>query len=106
MDSNNKIFWELIKDEFTNKVLPSNKGKKTNSPSSTKPANFSKLPPLQLSPRPLKKVLENFKFHSKNTPDKNQKAVESGKPLYAQVSSKNIGNILKIKKNFPELSNK
>jgi len=26
--------------------------------------------------------------------------------LYAQVSSKNIGNILKIKKNFPKLSNK
>ena len=29
-----------------------------------------------------------------------------GKPLYAQVSSKNISNILKIKKNFPKLLNK
>jgi len=29
-----------------------------------------------------------------------------GKPFYAQVSSKNIDNILKIKENFSKLSNK
>ena len=106
MDSNNKTFQELIKDEFTIKVPFPNKGKKTNSPSSTKLANFSKLPLFQLSPRPSKKVLKKSKFHGKNTPSKNQKAVESGRPLYAQVSSKNISNILKIKENFPKLLNK
>jgi len=54
----------------------------------------------------LKEVLEKSKFHGKNAPGKNQKAVELGKPLYTQVSSKNIGNILKIKENFSKLSNK
>jgi len=37
---------------------------------------------------------------------KNQKTVEKDKPLYVQVSLMNISNILKIKENFPELSNK
>jgi len=54
----------------------------------------------------LKEVLEKSKFYSKNTPSKNQKAVKLGKSLYAQISSKIISNIFKIKKNFPELSNK
>ena len=46
------------------------------------------------------------KFHSKNIPNKSKKLTESGKPSYAQILSNNINNILKIKKNFPELSNK
>ena len=54
----------------------------------------------------MKEVLEKSKFHRKNTPSKNKKLAESGKSIYAQVLSKNIGNILKIKKNFSELSNK
>jgi len=32
--------------------------------------------------------------------------MEKGKPLYVQVSFKNISNILKIKENFPKLLNK
>ena len=105
-NTNNKIFQELIKDEFTTKVPPPIKGKKANSPPSTKLANFMKLLLPQLSPRPSKKVLAKSKFHEKNTPSKNKKAAKFGKPSYTQVSSKNIGNILKIKGNFPELSNK
>ena len=54
----------------------------------------------------MKKVLAKFKFHGKSTLDKSKKLTESGKPSYAQISSKNISNILKIKENFPELSNK
>ena len=102
---NNKTFQELIKDEFTNKVPSPNKEKRTNLSPSAKLANFSKIP-LPYSSRPSKDILEKSKFYGKNTSGMNKKAVESGKPLYAQVSSKNIGNILKIKKNFPELSNK
>jgi len=60
----------------------------------------------QLSPRLSKKVLAKSKFYGKNTPSKNKKAAKFGKPLYTQVLSKNIGNILKIKENFSELSNK
>ena len=106
MDINNKMFRELIKDEFTTKIPSLNKGKKINSPSSIKPANFSKLPPPQLPLRPSKEVLAKSKFHGKDASNKSKKLTESGKILYTQVSSKNINNILKIKENFPKLSNK
>ena len=69
-------------------------------------ANFSKLLLPQLSSRPLKKVLEKFRFYGKITHGKVKKATESGKSSYTQILSKNIGNILKIKENFPELLNK
>ena len=106
INTNNKIFQELIKDEFTTKVPSPIKEKKDNSPSLTKLANFTKLFLPHLPPKLLKKVLAKSKFYRKNTSDKNKKAAKFGKPLYAQVSSKNIGNILKIKENFPKLSNK
>jgi len=48
MNTNNKMFRELIKDEFTTKIPSPNKRKKTNSLPPVKPANFSKLPPFQL----------------------------------------------------------
>ena len=105
-NTNNKTFWELIKDEFITKVPSLIKGKKTNSPSFTKPANFMKLFPPQLPFRPSKEVLAKSKFHRKNAPSKNENTAEFGKPLYTQVLSKNIGNILKIKENFSELFNK
>jgi len=54
----------------------------------------------------LKKVLEKSNLYGKNTHGKIKEAAESGKPSYTQISSKNIGNILKIKKKFPKLSNK
>jgi len=54
----------------------------------------------------LKEVLEKSRFYSKNTHSKVKKAAESSKLSYTQISSKNIGNIIKIKKIFPELSNK
>ena len=88
------------------KFLLLSKEKRLIPPPPTKLANFTKLPPPQLSPRPSKKVLAKLKFHGKNTPSKNNKAAEFGKPLYTQVSSKNIGNIFKIKENFSKLSNK
>jgi len=106
MDTNNKTFRELIKDEFTTKIPFPNKSKKTNFPPSIKLANFSKLSLPQLSPRPSKEVLAKSKFYGKNTLDKSKKLTKSGKLLYNQISSKNISNILKIKKNFPKLSNK
>jgi len=77
-----------------------------NTSSPTKLANFSKLPLPQLSLRPSKKVLKKSRFHGKNTHGKVKKVAESGKLLYIQISSKNIRNILKIKKSFPELLNK
>jgi len=91
MDINNKMFRKLIKDEFTIKISSPNKRQKMYSLPFVKPANFSKLPLSQLSSRPLKKVLAKFKFYGKNTPNKSKKSTESGKPLYAQVLSKNIG---------------
>ena len=105
-NTNNKTFQELIKDKFTTKVPPPIKEKKTNFPSPAKLANFMKLPLPQLPFRLSKEVLTKSKFHRKNTPSKNNKAAEFGKSLYAQVSFKNIGNILKIKENFSKLSNK
>ena len=66
-------------------------------------ANFSKLLLPQLSSRPLKKVLEKFRFYGKITHGKVKKATESGKSSYTQILSKNIGNILE---NFLELLNK
>jgi len=106
MKKNNKTFWELIKDDFTSKVPILNKGKKTNILMPTNPVSFLKLLSPQLPPRPSKKVLAKLKFYGKNVPNNNKKAMETTKPFYAQISSRNINNILKIKENFPELSNK
>jgi len=50
--------------------------------------------------------LAKSKFHGKNAPNNNKKAVETTKPSYTQILSRNIENILKIKENFQELSNK
>ena len=50
--------------------------------------------------------MEKSKFYRKNTSSNNRKAVETTKPSYAQILSKNINNILKIKKNFLKLLNK
>ena len=72
----------------------------------TKLVNFLKLPPSQLPPRLSKEVLAKLKFYRKNAPNNNKKAVETTKPSYAQILFRNINNILKIKKNFPELLNK
>ena len=60
----------------------------------------------QLPPRPSKEVLEKSRFHGKNTHSKIKEVAKSGKPLYTQILSKNIRNILKIKEIFPELSDK
>jgi len=103
---NNRTFCELIKNKFTTKVPTPNKGKKTNISLLSKPVNFLKLPPPQLPPRLSKEVLAKSKFHGKNASSKIRKVVETSKLSYAQISSKNIGTILKIKKNFLELFNK
>ena len=105
-DRDNKMFRELIKDEFTTKVPTLSKGKKANKFPPTKLVKFTKLPPPQLSPRPSKEVLEKSKFHGRNAPGKEKKTTEIAKLSYVQVSSKSVNNILKIKENFPELSNK
>ena len=95
IERNNNIFWNLIKDEFTTNVsLP------------TKPVKFSKLSLPQLPPRPSKEFLKKSKFHGKNISDKKIKQVNINKLSYTQILSKNISNILKIKKNFLELSTK
>ena len=54
----------------------------------------------------MKEVLEKSKFHEKNILGKNRKAAETTKLSYTQILFKDINNILKIKKNFPELLNK
>jgi len=105
-DRDNKMFCELIKDKFTTKMPILSKGKKTNKFPPTKSIEFTKLLLPQLSLRPSKKVLENLKFHRKNAPSKERKTIEIVKLSYAQVLSKSVNNILKIKKNFSKLSNK
>jgi len=71
--------------------------------SPAKLVEFTKLPSPQLSPRLSKEVLERSKYHRKNATSKQRKPGDS-KPSYTQVSLRNITNILKIEKNFPELS--
>ena len=102
----NRIFCELIKNEFTTKVPTPNKDKKTFNFLLSKPVNFSKLPLPQLSPRPSKKVLAKSKFHEKNASSKIRKVAETSKLSYTQISPKNIDTILEIKENFPELFHK
>ena len=75
-----------------------NKGNKANKLPPTKPVKFLKLPLPQLH-------LRLSKFHGKNAPDKDKKAMEMTKLSYVQVSLKSINNILKIKEIFPKLSN-
>ena len=105
-DRDNKMFHELIKNTFSTKMLMISKGKKANKFPPTKSVEFTKLLLSQLPLRPSKKVLENLKFHRKNASGNEKKAMEITKLSYAQVSSKSVNNILKIKENFPKLSNK
>ena len=106
IERNNNIFWNFIKDEFTANVSTPSKGKKPNKFLPTKPVKFSKLSLPQLPPRPSKEFLKKSKFHGKNISDKKIKQVNINKLSYTQILSKNISNILKIKKNFLELSTK
>ena len=65
-------------------------------------ANISKISPL-IPPRPSKKIQEKLKFY------KGKQALDTlflNSHLYAQPSKNNINNIVKIKENFPKLSNK
>ena len=97
------MFRELIKDEFTTKVLTLSKGKRANKFPPTKLVKFTKLPLPQLPPRPSKEVLEKLKFHGKNTFGKEKKTTEIAKLSYVQVLLKSVNNIHKIKEKFPEL---
>ena len=58
MNSNNKTFCKLIKDEFTIKVPTPNKKKKTNNPLPAKLVNFSKLLLPQLPPILRSKIID------------------------------------------------
>jgi len=84
--------------------IPSNKPE--NSPK-TKPVEFSNLSTLKvldssflILPRPIREKLNKLKFHRKN------KGKNIPNQSYAQASSSNIKEILKIKDFFPQLSNK
>ena len=105
-DRDNKMFCELIKKEFTTKMLMPSKGKKANKFLPAKPVKFTKLLLSQLPTRIFKKVLEKSKFHGKNILGKEKKTIKITKLSCTQVSSKSVNNILKIRENFPELSNK
>jgi len=67
---NNKSLHELIKEEFSSKVLILSKDRKSNKFPPSKLVEFTKLSFPQLPSRPSKKVLEKSKFHRKNAPDK------------------------------------
>ena len=87
-------------------MLILSKGKKANKFLPTKPVEFIKLPPPQLLLRLSKEVWEKLKFYGKNASSKEKKTTKINKLSYVQVSLKSVNNILKIKKNFSELSNK
>ena len=106
MDINNKTLHELIKYKFSTKILTLSKERKSNKFSPLKPIKFTKLPLPQLFLKPSKKVLEKSKFHGENASGKQKKPAVTSEPSYVEVLSKNVNNILKIKKNFSNLSNK
>ena len=71
-----------------------------------KPVELSSLlvflaPLLPIPPKPSKEELNKSKFHSKNKIDNTLNCSKKKKGhIYIQVSSKNVKEILKLKKNF------
>jgi len=74
----------------------------------TKQSKDKQIEVVKLSPpilaRLFKKVLEKSKFFNKS--DKKANKPEKYKKSYAQASAPSIGEILKLKENFPSLSTK
>ena len=96
-----KSFHNKFKEEFTTKVPTVPQNKKSNYLPPAKPAEFSNIPPMNPT--------VSSKNKGKNIPNSiNSVSKTSGsKRLYAQVSSApKVREILKLKENFPKLSDK
>ena len=100
-----KSFRDKFKEEFTTKVPTVLQNKKSNCLPPAKPAEFSNIPPM--NPTISVKGDVSLKNKGKNIPNSiNSVSKTSGsKRLYAQVSSApKVREILKLKENFPKLS--
>lgn len=101
--SSNKSFHDMIKEEFTTKVPTKPLGKKSDRFPLSKSIEFTNIPLPQVFLRSSKEDMAKSKFHDKKSSDK-----PTNKPTctYAQASSVNVQDILKLKENFSNLSDK
>jgi len=96
----NNSFRNTVMNKFTSKSLKINLGSTSGKPKG-KVAEIIKLPPPIPTCLP-KKVLEKSKFFGK---DKNSmtKANTDSRKSYAQITNPKVSDILKLKKNYPNL---
>ena len=73
----NIIFCQKVKSRFSNNIPTHTNGKKSKRASVLKSAEISKLPPLLVLPRPIKKKLNKSKFYGENG-NKHQGQSENG----------------------------
>ena len=100
VDKYNNSFRNTVVNKFTSKAPKINLGL-TLGKNKSKAAEIIKLSP-SISVCPSKKVLEKSKFFNK---DKNSitKANKNIRKYYAQVTNSKVSDILKLKKNYPNL---
>jgi len=102
-----KSFHDKFKEEFTTKVPTVPQNKKSNCLPPAKPAEFSNIPPM--NPTILVKGDVSLKNKGKNIPNSINSVSKTlgSKHSYAQVSSApKVRELLKLKENFPKLSDK
>ena len=102
INENNRTIRQNIVSKFSPKIN-SIKSIKRAEQSKEKQVKVVKIPPPILARLP-KEVLEKSKFFNKRGKKANKS--EKLKTLYAQVLALSIGEILKLKENFPSLSTK
>ena len=96
-----KLFWNKIKEEFTIRILSAPMNRKSVRFSPSKPVEFTNIPlPTNSSKLPKK---EEAKPKSN---DKSNNSSSKPARTYVQALSANIQDILKLKENFPKLSDK
>ena len=101
-NNNNRIFRQTIISKFTLKTTSNKPNKRGELNIKYKQAEVIKIPS-PILPRPFKETLEKSKIFHKKDIKPNGNANFKERKLYAQTTSPNIKEILKINENFPNL---
>ena len=101
-----KSFRDKIREEFTVKVPTTLANRKTDLFPPLKPVKFTNIPPPASLPRATNEGGSKSKSANKSAKEKPTNLSPKLTRTYAQASSANIRDILKLKENFPKLSDK
>jgi len=110
-DDNNRTFRQNVVSKFTLKTNAKTNSKAYKSNKKDNLLNKVKYMKVikilsSILPRLSKKILEKLKFHKKKGKKSRDTANSNDRQSYTQASTLKVNEILKLKENFPNLSNK